>query len=186
MAAMMDIDVSGKTVGANKSITGESWSSLYHHPPTKNIIEKRSSHISRLLPVFPIFCPTAHINSLTAPEDANKRIIIHADGYTNELAVDHIAKHSPELADSLPEKKGKTGTCLGGTFTIHDQNMKYVLPEARSFEECIVDTAKYILDAQKNAATTGIKTEYRSDPMLAVMQSVPEDGEQKQGGLLVG
>lgn len=88
----------------------------------------------------------AHLKALTTPEAANKRFLIGgAQRFTHTMAV-HIVAQIPEIAGRVPKDSGEEPVVLKAETEETDRILRM---EYRSKEETFLDTAKRILELEK-------------------------------------
>lgn len=92
----------------------------------------------------------AHLKAYETDAAANQRFFVTGGTYSYQIICDILREKFPELKDRVPE--GKPGSGLGAdVYKVDNSKAKRVLdmPRFRSLEECIVDTAKSLLEVEK-------------------------------------
>lgn len=86
----------------------------------------------------------AHVQAMEVPEAAGKRFFVLAGYFSNRELVDILRKSLPDYKDKLPAEDAKGGEFpSSGIYKFDNSRSRDILKiEYRSFEECIVDTAK--------------------------------------------
>lgn len=105
---------------------------------------------------FYAFCdardvPQAHLRAYQTEEGANQRFFVTGGNHSYQIVCDILRKRLPEIQDRVP--KGTPDSGLGAeACKVDNSKTKRVLamPRFRSLDECIVDTARSLLEVERS------------------------------------